>query len=98
MATLQKQPIHTSQGRIDELLARSTSACSRCGGLLVKTFCITPKEGIADFQIDVMKCLQCGDIVDPVILKNRFCEDLPNPRPPKKFRWASVQATSRSRE
>ena len=72
MATLQQQPIHTSQGRIDELLARSTSTCSRCGGLLVKTFCITPAEGIADFQIEVMKCLLCGDLFDKTILENRW--------------------------
>ena len=98
MATLQQNPIHKPQGRLDDLLARSTSTCSRCGGLLVRTFCIAPEEGIADFQIDVMKCLQCGDIVDPVILKNRFCKELPNPRHPKKVRWTSVQATSRSRK
>ena len=72
MATLQKQPIHTSQGRIDEILARSTSTCSRCDGLLLKTFCIAPEEGIADFQIEVMKCLQCGDLFDKTILENRW--------------------------
>ena len=72
MATLQKQPIHTSQERLDELLARSISTCSRCGGLLIKTFSIAPEEGIADFQIEVMKCLKCGDLFDKTILENRW--------------------------
>ena len=72
MATLQENTIHTSQERLDDLLARSTSICSRCGGLLTKTFCIAPEEGIADFQIEVMKCLQCGDLFDTTILENRW--------------------------
>jgi hypothetical protein len=72
MTTLQQQPIHTSRGRLDELLTNSNSTCSRCHGLLVKTFCISPDEGIADFQIPVMKCLQCGDLFDTTILENRW--------------------------
>ncbi len=50
----------------------SPSPCARCGGLLVRTFCISPDEGIADFQIPVWKCLQCGDLFDTTILKNRW--------------------------
>ncbi len=50
----------------------SHSTCSRCAGLLVKTFCICPAEGIADFQISAMKCLQCGDLFDSTILENRY--------------------------
>jgi len=72
METLQQQPIHTSPGSLDELLSRSNSTCSRCRGLLVKTFCIAPEEGIADFQIEVMKCLQCGNLFDNTILENRW--------------------------
>ena len=72
MEILQQQPIQASPGRVDDLLARSTSICSRCGGFLVKTFCIAPEEGIADFQIEVMKCLQCGDLFDTTILENRW--------------------------
>jgi hypothetical protein len=72
MAVLHPNPIHASQGRLDDLLAHSNSICSRCGGLLVKTFCIAPEEGIADFQIEVMKCLQCGDLFDTTILENRW--------------------------
>jgi hypothetical protein len=72
MAVPHPNPIHASQGRLDDLLARSTSICSRCDGLLVKTFCIAPEEGIADFQIEVMKCLQCGNLFDNTILENRW--------------------------
>lgn len=72
MATLEQQTIITSPGSFDELSTRSKSTCSRCGGLVVKTFCISPGEGIAVFQIEVMKCLQCGDLFDATILENRW--------------------------
>ena len=72
MATLQQQTILTSPGSLDELLTRSKSTCSRCRGLLVKTFCVSPEEGIHGFQIEVMKCLQCGDLFDTPILENRW--------------------------
>lgn len=72
MATVHKHPIHTSRGTLDELLTTSHSTCSRCSGLLVKTFCISPEEGIADFQILALQCLQCGDLFDTTILENRW--------------------------
>lgn len=72
MEILQQQPIHASLGSSTRLTESSTSTCSRCGGLLVKTFCISPKEGIAEFQIPAMQCLQCGDLFDSTILENRW--------------------------
>ena len=72
MATLHKQPILTSPSRLDKLSSGSRSICSRCHGLLVKTFCISPEEGIAGFQIEAFKCLQCGDLFDDTILENRW--------------------------
>ena len=72
MATLQQQPILTSPTRLDKLSSGTRSICSRCRGLLVKTFCVSPEEGIAAFEIEVMKCLQCGDLFDSTILENRW--------------------------
>ena len=72
MEILQQQPIHTSRSSETPLRENSASTCSRCRGLLVKTFCVSPEEGIAGFQIEVMKCLQCGDLFDNTILENRW--------------------------
>jgi hypothetical protein len=71
MEMLQQQP-HTSTRNSKQAVRSSPSICSRCRGLLVKTFCLAPEEGIADFQIEVMKCLQCGDLFDTTILENRW--------------------------
>jgi len=72
MATLQQNPNYTSHERLDEVTAPSTPTCFRCHGLLIRTFCVSPGEGISDFQIEVMKCLQCGNLFDATILENRW--------------------------
>ena len=57
--------------RSEDLTGRPATNCSRCGGFLVSSFCITPDQGTSEFQISVWKCLQCGDVFDATILKNR---------------------------
>jgi len=49
-----------------------STQCSRCGGFLVSSFCISPDQGTSEFEIPVWKCLQCGDVLDATILKNRL--------------------------
>ena len=48
--------------------------CRRCGGLMVEDSCYSD----AGYSIG-NRCIQCGDVVDPVILKNR--SDRPSYRP-----------------
>lgn len=72
MEILQQQLIHTSPRKSKHVARGSASTCSRCRGLLVKTFCVSPEEGIAGFQIEAMKCLKCGDLFDSTILENRL--------------------------
>jgi hypothetical protein len=47
--------------------ARTHSAdrCPRCSGLMVAEWC----EDLSDHC--TQRCLQCGEIIDPVILRNR---------------------------
>jgi len=70
--TLTKQ--HSDQQivrREIDLAGRLLTNCSRCGGFLVSSYCVSPDEGTSEFQIPVWKCLQCGDLFDATILKNR---------------------------
>jgi hypothetical protein len=43
----------------------STDRCPRCSGLMVAEWC----EDLSDYR--AQRCVQCGEIVDPVILRNR---------------------------
>lgn len=51
-------------GRKDILGA---ARCSRCDGLMVPHWCV---------DLLVRRCVQCGDLVDPVILHNRHLRHL----------------------
>ena len=48
-----------------------TARCSRCGGLLVTEWCFDLLDDSGHLDIPVHRCVQCGERVDPVILKNR---------------------------
>jgi hypothetical protein len=43
----------------------SEDRCPRCSGLMVAEWC----EDLSDYT--AQRCVQCGEIVDPVILRNR---------------------------
>ncbi len=48
-----------------------TVRCSRCGGLLVPEQCFDLLSDNGHLDFPAKRCVQCGDLVDPVILKNR---------------------------
>lgn len=43
----------------------SADRCPRCSGLMVAEWC----EDLSDYR--AQRCLQCGEVIDPVILQNR---------------------------
>ena len=43
----------------------NTDRCPRCRGLMVAEWC----QDLSDYR--AQRCVQCGEIVDPVILRNR---------------------------
>jgi len=47
------------------------STCGKCGGLMVTDFCMDLLFCIGETEFAAKRCVQCGEIVDPVILHNR---------------------------
>ena len=47
-------------------------SCTRCGGLLVEERCMDIGESLGGYWFMAMRCVQCGDIIDEVILQNRY--------------------------
>jgi len=45
--------------------------CARCGGLLVRHVCMDLYGTGSELQITARRCVQCGDVIDSVILRNR---------------------------
>jgi len=47
------------------------STCSRCGGLMVSDFCMDLLNSAGELQCVAKRCVQCGEVVDAVIQRNR---------------------------
>ena len=65
------------------------SSYDRCGGLLIKGHCLDVANPEGELWITTKHCVQCGNVIDPVILKNQKevldplpqTERVPRPRP-----------------
>ena len=51
--------------------AQHDSMCTRCGGLMVQDFCLDVLGNIGESEFVAKRCVQCGEVVDSVILRNR---------------------------
>ncbi len=47
------------------------SNCRRCGGLMVSEVSMDLWNSTSELECATRRCVQCGDIVDAVILSNR---------------------------
>src|SRR5574342_750870 len=47
------------------------STCNRCGGLMVSDFCVDLLNSTGELECAAKRCVQCGEVVDPVIQRNR---------------------------
>jgi hypothetical protein len=52
-------------------LLRQSGDCTRCGGLLVQERMDGIDYYLFEQQGPALRCVQCGDLIDPVILSNR---------------------------
>lgn len=45
--------------------------CSRCNGLMVVEEGFDSLLGVSETTASLRRCVQCGEVIDPVILQNR---------------------------
>lgn len=48
------------------------SHCARCGGLMVNDLCMDLLNSTGELDCAAKRCVQCGEVVDPVIQRNRL--------------------------
>jgi hypothetical protein len=58
-----------NQSNLSPALLQST--CVRCGGLMVNEISMDLMNSTSELECATKRCVQCGDILDPVILRNR---------------------------
>ncbi|MBH0196122.1 MAG: hypothetical protein HP494_11140 [Nitrospira sp.] len=63
----------------DSSAVTNHSICTRCGGLMVNEFFMEALDGIGESNFHPKRCVQCGEVVDFVILINRQQEQQPMP-------------------
>jgi hypothetical protein len=75
LQTLNKKPMEGIMARAFMEKTRTEityeSMCARCGGLMVQDFCLDVLDNIGESEFAAKRCVQCGEVVDPVILRNR---------------------------
>ena len=67
----QKERIDAIQNQSALSSALLRSICLRCGGLMVNDVSLDLLSGSTGLECATKRCVQCGDILDPVILRNR---------------------------
>ena len=69
-----------SNGRPDNPPSSTSQAgegiCMRCGGLMITEYYLDLEDDTGQIGITGLRCTSCGEVVDPVILRNRL-----NPTP-----------------
>lgn len=64
LAVTQQQSIELADPRWARI--HNTDRCPRCNGLMVAEWC----QDLSDYS--AQRCVQCGEVIDPVILQNRL--------------------------
>ena len=78
-------PLINRSRQTAESVRQSSAGGERCGGLIIGERCMDIGESLGGYWFWAMRCIQCGDIVDEVILRNRH---LPQERPQEVVRAA----------
>ncbi len=68
-----------TESRVEFSSLSQESSCTRCGGLMVRDFCTDLPSGQDGLDCPTRRCVQCGDVVDPVIRWNRHLQQLAGP-------------------
>ena len=68
----------TEKARVEQLGSHTVSSavpqestCTRCGGLMVDDLCMDLLNSFGESKFAAKRCVQCGEVVDSVILSNR---------------------------
>ena len=58
--------------------------CDRCGGFMTREWCVDFLSDSGEAACVVHRCIQCGELLDDVILRNRL---IPHPQLQSCRRW-----------
>lgn len=56
----------------DSTSSLTRTDCERCGGLMVREYCEDLRDDTGQIGFDARRCIQCGNVLDAVIQRNRL--------------------------
>ncbi len=62
----------TPSTAVEDHMPAKDDTCTRCGGFMVSHWCMNVNYDAGGMEILTKRCLQCGEVIDPVILENRL--------------------------
>lgn len=68
----------------------ANGSCHRCGGLMVDEFCMDLLNSTGELDVKTLRCVQCGELVDPVILANRAVRQATGPALARKLKSSGL--------
>ena len=72
--------------------SQNVQACTRCAGLLIREWLFDLFDDAGQMRRWAWRCIQCGNIVDSLILKHHMGVDLPAFNVRHRRRWTNIQA------
>lgn len=63
--------VEERDGTRDWFPTANRMSCVRCGGLMVREFCMDLLNSTGELECAARRCVQCGEVVDSLILQNR---------------------------
>lgn len=74
METLSLQDLQANHADLipDIVKHMNQSHCTRCGGMMVRETCMDVLSDYDKWKFQAQHCIQCGELIDPFILLNRF--------------------------
>ena len=72
--SIKSSPVQTIKhdGVVKLETSERSETCTRCGGFMVSHWCMNVNYDAGGMEILTKRCLQCGEVIDPVILENRL--------------------------
>jgi transcription elongation factor Elf1 len=67
-----KYKTHLGSQPVSPTILDSAFTCPRCQGLFVRVFCMDMYDGTGENGFWALRCLQCGELLDPLILQHRI--------------------------
>ena len=65
-----------SDGRSDKpprpIPQDNEGSCMRCGGLMIMEYYLDLEDDTGQIGVTGFRCTSCGEVIDPVILRNRL--------------------------